>query len=229
MRRVSTPVPSSRRTGDARGLRLGRAAAMTASCLPVLAVTHLATSGATPPGLVLALVGLTLFGAALLVPAAGTLAPISMTVAAQLLGQVLLSLWHFGAEASGGCLPAVGTGARLGLRLAILRIGPTCPNGTALAGPTTRAALTAVLVAVAVLAAHAVSTLVAVAAMRLPTVWERVVLALVRLVPPIRTALVPAPLVARLRMPVSRPQHRPGRGWDLPLPVRRGPPAPALA
>ena len=225
MSRTRSLPPAPPAEGRVRDALLVRAVALTTCCLPVLTVAHLATGGAPPAPARLAAVGAVLLLAALVTtPCSGPATLAAVAGGAQVVAQAVLVVGQQADSTTTGCLPAVGTGARLGLRLAVLRLDPTCPEGTAAVGPTTTAAVSAMAVAVAVVCAHAAVAVLAGLAMDVSAVWVRVVAAAGHLVPLRRLGAPTVVAPVRFRIAASRPLPRPLRRRMLAVPVRRGPP-----
>jgi hypothetical protein len=216
--------------GDARprAVPAVRALALTALTAPVVAIAHLITTGTTPPALAVLAVAAAAFALGAAVPAAGPRALAVLLGAAQLTGHAVLALLATGgpatAGAPAGCLPTVGRGADLGLRIALY--GETgCPPGTYAGGTLSHAALAAVAAAAAIVTCH---LLVASAGGRLLAVAERCartvreIVAVIRPVP----ARLPRPpfLPQRTALPPAR-DDRPAPRFHLPVPItHRGPP-----
>ena len=149
---------------------------------------------------------------------------------AQTAGQLLLVVHRPGpGGGSSGCVPAIGRGAELGLRLTLLRQEPTCPNGTLAVSTTGTAATAVILTALAILLGH---TLVALLAAAVPLAAEATV-ATVRALRALVTPATPSPLAPcaapralRATPLATRPVHSP---WTPRPAPTRGPPPPAGA
>jgi hypothetical protein len=131
--------------------------AVVAVCVPALALGHALTAGTLPalPALLLA-AGAAVAVAVLARPAGGP--PTAATAGvAMLAGHAVLALGGglLGGVAGQGCLPALGRGAELGLRLAILAPHSGCPAGTFAPGAAAQQIWAPVVAAVAILAGHA--------------------------------------------------------------------------
>jgi hypothetical protein len=225
---------------DAQGSHRGtQAAAVAVMGVPGILLAHLLTTGVTV-GLsaVLAVSAIVLVVAALL-PVRSTRGLALVTAATQLAGHTVLTLAAAHGSAPSGCIPAVGRGASLGLRLALLQADVTCPTGTLAPGPAagvTAAALSAVLAALTILAGHAAAaglTGLMLTAVRhaaragrelgvlagtlaaMPT-WIALLFSAARR--PVRVAAGDPPTHRADVVPLS-PQHRPGTV------ARRGPPS----
>jgi hypothetical protein len=208
--------------------RVPRAVAVTLLATPAMLLAHLVAAHSVPAPLVIALVAGTVFGLTAMLglssgSGGGGRWRLAVTVGvAQLAGHGLLALTHpaAGAASSGGCLPIVGRGAELGLRLALLRHDAACPQGSLVAGPTAAGALAALLSAGLVLAVH---SLVAVLAAALVTAAEvavqalRECAALVLRLP----ARAVAPVAAPRQLVASPASGRPVRARFTPRPERR--------
>jgi hypothetical protein len=212
--------------------RVPRAAAVTLLATPAMLLAHLVTARTVPAPAMITLVAGTVFGLTAVFglgsrSAGGSRWRLAVTVGvAQLAGHGLLALTHpaAGPASSGGCLPIVGRGAELGLRLALLRHDAACPQGTLAAGPTAAGTLAALLSAGLVLIVH---SLVAVLAAALVTAAELAVQALrdcAALVLRLPARAV-APVAAPRQLAASPASGRPVRARFTPRPVqRRGPP-----
>jgi hypothetical protein len=145
------------------GHRVARATAAAVITVPCVLIAHLLTTGAVASAPVSALIALLVLTVTALLPARSTTGLALVAGAAQLVAHTALALWPAvpGAGTGAvGCLPAVGRGAELGLRLAVLRADGGCPAGTLAAGATLTGALAAVVTAVVIVAAHiAIATL----------------------------------------------------------------------
>ncbi|MDQ1295957.1 MAG: hypothetical protein QG608_3844 [Actinomycetota bacterium] len=200
--------------------------ALLASCLllPTMFLAHLATTGTIPPAR-LALPAAAVVLGVLLLHRSGSRIPVLCAGLGQLLGQAVLALPVEGsAPGSHGCLPVVGRGAELGLRLALFRQSQECPSQTLAQGPTSTAVTASLLGAVAILLAHT-----------LAAVWGSAVAAWLT-----SCVVLAASLLRRLGslgrplptlVPATRPRPCPA-SWPpraFPVPVlgptgRRGPP-----
>jgi len=200
---------------------LWRAPALATITTPTVLLAHLATTGALPAWPVtLAVVAVGLIVGAL-APAVRTAGLAVVVGISQLSGDALLMLTE--QRPGGGCLPAVGRGAALGLRMAALREDPACPPGTMATGPFTQAALLGVLTAAVLVVTH---LLFATLGGMLVTAVERSVGALRAI-----AALV-TPRPVRLPPPATGSGNTPPAPVRVPLPRRtvplalthRGPP-----
>jgi hypothetical protein len=148
---------------------------------------------------------------------------------AQAAGHTLLAVAHpvAGPASSGGCLPMVGRGAELGLQLALFRHDASCPKGDLSVGPSTTVAVTALLTAALILAAH---SLIAVLAAALVSAAEVAVATLRSSARLVRPHLLPAvvPVAAPRQVAAAPRAERPVRSLWTPRPaLRRGPPVSA--
>lgn len=214
-----------------RAARMSRAATATLFAVPMMLLAHLVTAHAAPRPSVAVLVAGTVFG---LTAATGTRSRWRLAAVvglAQFAGHAVLAVLHpaAGPASAGGCLPMVGRGAELGLRLALLRQDSSCPPGSVSAGPATTAALAGLLTAGLILLTHSVlavvtALLVTAGELAVRTVRACAVLTVPRAVP----ARVPVTAAPPLPPPAAR--HRPIRTRFVPAPSRRrGPPATVTA
>lgn len=210
--------------GGTGAQRAGQACAVAAVGVPGVLLTHLLTTGApaTVPAAVGVALAVLLAGASRLVGGAPALA--ALTGFGQLAGHTVLALYSPATSGPPACIPAVGRGASLGLQFAVLRADAACPVGTLAPGPTASVALTAVGIAVAILAGNALIAvlggLLLRAAVRATVVTELITEVLARLPAAIRALLLgvrapvrpmPRSLPARCAaVPVPGPQWRPG-------------------
>ncbi len=148
--------PYAERVSEQVTDRVARGLAVAALTVPSMVVAHLATAGTAPSPIALAAVAVLVAGVGALCLDRSAVTPRGVSAAViglvQLTGHAVFSA----ATASGeGCLPVVGRGAQVGLRLALLRPAPECPPGTL--GLTQAAATTTsvLLAAALVLLAHA--------------------------------------------------------------------------
>lgn len=126
--------------------------------VPGILLAHLLTTGDAAGPLAVAAVAVAVLAVAALLPARTTSGLALVTAATQLAGHTVLTLATAHGSTPDGCIPAIGRGASLGLRLALLEADATCPAGTLAPGPAAgvgAAALSAVLAAVTILAGHA--------------------------------------------------------------------------
>jgi hypothetical protein len=134
--------------------RLPRALALTALTVPAVLVAHLLTTGAAPAlAAVLAVAGVA-FALGALVRVSGAPALAAVIGAAQVAGHGVLALSP-GGGTGGGCLPAVGRGAELGLQVTLFG-AEGCPPGTYAGGALTAAAVAALVTAAVLVVAHLV-------------------------------------------------------------------------
>lgn len=152
--------------------RAGAVAAATAVSVPTIATSHALITGQPPAWGLLAPAAAAAFAAAFVIGAlVPALAPRVMrsrfvtmisTGVALLAGHATLTALASGSATAGGagCLPAIGRGAQLGFRLALLQHDAACPTGTLTAGPAA-SALTPILLALAILASHALAAVAA--------------------------------------------------------------------
>jgi hypothetical protein len=201
--------------------RVPRAAALTLLTAPAVLVAHLVTSGATPPLAALVAVAAVAFGLGAIVPVSGAPALAAVIGLAQLAGHAVLALAP--GTGGGGCLPAVGRGARLGMQVTLFG-AEGCPPGTYAAGGTLSRTAVAALVTAAVLVV--VHLLVAAAGGLLVAAVEgcaavrRAFAALVR--PP---ALPRLPVAVRVTDPPAHDEPLRLDGTRLPVALtHRGPP-----
>lgn len=211
---------------------MARATAVAVITVPCVLLAHLLTTGAiasTPASVLCALIVLAVTA---LLPARSTAGLGLVAGAAQLAAHTVLALWPAGpgtGTGAMGCLPAVGRGAELGLRLAVLRADGGCPAGTLAAGATVTGALAAMVTALVIVAAHtAVATLtgLVLSGVQSLTAFVAGLLGAARLV------LLALP--SWLPVPRPDPSHPETRRWvrrrPNPAPMlRRGPPATVVA
>ena len=207
--------------------RAARAVVVAALVTPAVVLAHLLTRGALPgtAGL-LAVAGLAGL-VTLVVPAQGRFRLAAVVVAAQVAGHTLLAATSGSAA---GCLPAVGRGARAGLRLALLRTDAVCEPGTLAAAPALTALVGSALTGLAVVAGH---LLVASLSARLVGAWEtllaRVADVVAAVLPALPRVLAPVPAAPRSTRPVREAVRPAAARLHVPAPlVRRGPPLPAV-
>jgi hypothetical protein len=145
------------------GRRVARATAVAVITVPCVLVAHLLTTGAVASMPESAVITALVLGVTALLPARTTAGLALVAGAAQLAAHTALALWPVGSTGGTGaigCLPAIGRGAELGLRLAVLRADGGCPAGTLAAGASLTGALAAMVTAAVIVAAHtAVATL----------------------------------------------------------------------
>jgi hypothetical protein len=214
---------------DARLEPTARATRGIAICLlavPAMLVAHLMTARTVPPAGVVVLVTLVAF-AVTAAAAPRSRWSLALTVGlAQAAGHALLALLSpvTSTASPRGCLPMVGRGAELGLQLALVRHDATCPLGAVAAGPTTTAALAALLSASLILAVHGVIAALAAALVTAAEFALRTLRSCAALVRP--APALPALPVAAPRMLAAAPSTgRPVRSLWTPHPAqRRGPP-----
>lgn len=194
-------------------------------------LAHLITARAVPGPGVVTLVAAVVFGLAA-ATAPGTRWRLALTVGlAQVTGHGLLALMPFitGSTSPSGCLPAVGRGAELGLRLALFRPDAACSQGDLAIGPTTTAAVAAVLTASLILLAHGA---IAILAARLVTGGELAVRTLRHCTTSVSPVLAcpHVPVITSRQVTVGSVTAGPVRPRCSPRPVsRRGPPTPLRA
>ncbi len=174
--RVSAPaeLPTGRRPGrpDALVAHLWRSIALAAVLVPPMLLLALWQSGTAPAPAAtsIAVAALVITSTAVLtLSGTGTgtgdaPAPRGVLLAAGsglFAGQLALVAWTPG----GGCLPAVGRGAQIGLHLTLMRPDASCPQGTLALTETGSTAATLLGTAFAVLLAHLIAALVGVNAL----------------------------------------------------------------
>ena len=240
-RLVLTPRPAAyaEPVSSRGGHRVARATAATAITLPCVLLAHLLTTGVVVSATATVLSGLLVLTVTVLLPARTRTGLALVAGAAQVCAHAALALLPAAASATGagagagtgrlGCLPAVGRGAELGLRLVVLRADGGCPAGTLAAGASLTGALAALVTALVIVLGHAtLAGLTAALLTGAEAVADRVsvlraaaLLVLHRaatLLPAGRPAAAPP---AALRWTRTRPRPAPLR--------RRGPPATAFA
>lgn len=226
------PAPTApRRARVSPGTRAARAASVCLLAVPTMLLAHLVTARAIPRPAVVVLVTAAVFAVTTVSRTRSRWRLAVVVGLAQAAGHALLAAAHpvAGPDSTGGCLPVVGRGAELGLQLALLRHDASCPKGGLAVGPSTTAAVAALLTAALILAAH---SLIAVLAATLVSAAEVAVATLrscTRLVrPPLPPVVVP---VAAPRQVTAAPTaDRPLRPLWTPRPaLRRGPPRTATA
>jgi hypothetical protein len=145
---------------------VARATAVTAITLPGVLLAHLLTTGVVASATATVLSALLVLTVTVLLPARTRTGLALVAVAAQICAHAVLALLPAAATATGaaglgagtgrlGCLPAVGRGAELGLRLVVLRADGGCPAGSLAAGATLTGAVAALGTAVVILLGHA--------------------------------------------------------------------------
>ena len=205
-----------------RDARLARALALTALTAPAVLAAHLLTTGAAPAlAGVLAVSGVA-FALGALVRVSGAPALAAVIGAAQVAGHGVLTLSPGGGVAGGGCLPAVGRGAELGVQVTLFG-AEGCPPGTyaggALTGAAVAALVTAAVLVVTHLAVAAAGGLLLAAAEGCAAV-RRAFAALVR-----PLVLPRLPVAGRLAAPPDHPQPLRLDGTRVPVALtHRGPP-----
>jgi hypothetical protein len=103
----------------------------TLAVLPIMLAAHWATARQIPEPMLVLIVGLAVFVTILVLPWRGRRSLTAAVGAGQLAGQFLLGwLGPATGRENLGCLPLVGRGADLGLRLALVRPDSSCPHGT---------------------------------------------------------------------------------------------------
>jgi hypothetical protein len=202
-----------------------QATSVAAVTLPCVLLAHLLTTGTVVSAPAAALCGLVVLLVGGAVPARSTGRLALCVGSAQVAAHAVLALLP--AQAVGtprGCLPAVGRGAELGLRLAVLRPDSGCPTGTLAAGTTITAAVAAMLTAVVIVAGHAAAAALSGALLAGARTVLAVVVALVALVALVLTARPVTPGWPRV-LRAGPATRRPVRAQRRPGPVlRRGPP-----
>jgi hypothetical protein len=213
--------------GSGRPDRIARVPqALLASCLllPTMFLAHLTTTGTIPPAR-LALPAAAVVLGVVLFHRSGTRVPVLSAGLGQLLGQAVLALPVEGsAPGSHGCLPVVGRGAELGLRLALFRQSQECPSQSLAQGPTSTAVTASLLGAAAILLAHALAAVWGPAA----AAWLASCVVLAEsLLQGLRSLDEPLPALVLATRPRSCPVPWPPRPFPVPVlgPTgRRGPP-----
>jgi len=208
--------------------RLPQAVLVSCFLLPTMFLAHLTVSGALPPFRLAALASATVLGV-LLLPGSRRGGPVLSAGLGQLLGQAVLGLPVDGSVSGPhGCLPVVGRGAELGLRLALFRQEQECPSRTLAQGPAQAAVTASLLSAATVLLAHALAAVWGPAVARWLTSSVAAASALLR---GLRTLFEPfgSPPPApcrRIALPPGPPRPRPplvlgrtGRRGPPPLPA----------
>jgi hypothetical protein len=194
--------------------------------VPAILVAHLLTARTIPPAEIVVLITLVVF-AVTAATATRNRWSLALTVGlAQAAGHALLAMLSpvTSTTSPRGCLPMVGRGAKLGLQLALVRHDDACPQGAVAAGPTTTAALAALLSASLILAVHGVIAALAAALVTAAEFALRTLRSCAALVHP--APVLPALPVAAPRMLAAAPSaDRPVRSLWTPHPAqRRGPP-----
>jgi hypothetical protein len=205
---------------------VARAAAVCLLTVPTILMAHLMTARTVPAPAVIVLLAVVVFAVTVATTNPGRWRLALVVGLAQAAGHGLLAGVHpsSGPASSGGCLPIVGRGAELGLRLALLRHDTSCPHGGIATGPTTTAALAAALTAVLILAVHSVIALLAAALVTAGGVAVQTLRSCAALVRPV-LASPAAPVPAPLRVAAAPTADRPVRTTWTPRPaLRRGPP-----
>lgn len=205
--------------------RAARAIAVALITVPAMLAAHLATAGDfPPPHLVAGVTAIVAVVAAAVTSQRRWMLAVGVGLA-QAAGHVVLAILTPSADsvAGRGCLSAVGRGAEIGLRLALLRHDATCPSGALTAGPATVATVATVLAAVLVLVGHAAIALLASALVVAVHTVVRVAAAVAGLR---LTCSAPRPLVhAPRRLAASPAAERPAGPLWRPRPTAlRGPP-----
>jgi hypothetical protein len=198
--------------------------------VPCVLLAHLLTTGTVASAPASALSALLVLAVTALLPARTARGLALVAGAAQLAAHTVLALWASGTGTGAvGCLPAVGRGAELGLRLAVLRADAGCPTGTLAAGAALTGALAAVTSAVVIVAAH---TLIAALTGMLVAGADTLAGFVAGLISAVGLVLRQLPTwvpVPRLR-PTDPQAQRWVRSRPGPRPLqRRGPPAPIAA
>jgi hypothetical protein len=204
---------------------LSRLLTVPALAVPGAVAGHLAVTGTLLPWQVAAAGGGLSALLGVLLPGRGRVAA-TLAVASAALGAQAVVLTTVGGGQ--GCLPAVGQGAEVGLRLALLRRDAACPAGTFAAGGLTRVGLSVLLTGVLVILGN---LLLAVGGGRCIAVAE-FALAHVRAVFTHARLILPRPLVlpSQRRVLPSRAVLVPRCTHRVPIALtRRGPPWPVPA
>lgn len=202
------------------------AALVTLCVTPVMLVSHTAVAGAPPSAATASAVVLLMFAAVLVGPWRGRAGLAVTAGACELAGQSVLALATTQQGQAVGCLPLVGRGADVGLRLALVRYDPVCPHGTMALQPRGAALAALLLAAAAVVVVHLMALALADAAVGAVAVVRQVAarlgtlvhLALHRVVGPVGTA--------PRRRPVEGPAAHALPARALPVCGLRGPPLP---
>lgn len=146
-----SPSPSARAV---------QALAVAAVGAPAALLAHLLVTGAPASTAGAVLATLAVLATAAAVPARRSATLAAVTALTQLAAHTVLALMPTATPARPpACIPAVGRAASLGMQLAVLRSDDGCPSGTLALGTAAAATLTAVLVALAILAGNAVLAL----------------------------------------------------------------------
>lgn len=218
---------------DAATPRVARSVAVCLFAVPAMLLAHLVTARTVPtPGVAL-LVTATVFAVTAAAPVGSRWRLALVVGLAQAAGHGLLAVTHpvDPTGSPGGCLPMVGRGAELGVRLALFRQDASCPQGEVVVGPTVTVAVAALLTAVLILAAHTAVAVLAAALVRAAELAVDALRSCARLVRPRPTRLpVTVPVPAPRRMSPVDTAERPARPQWNPRPaLLRGPPAVATA
>ena len=207
-------------TRDA-GARLPRALALTALTAPAVLVAHLLTTGAAPALAGVLAVAVVAFALGALVRVSGAPALAAVIGAAQVAGHGVLALSP-GGTAGGGCLPAVGRGAELGLQVTLFG-AEGCPPGTYAGGALTRAAVAALVTAAVLVVSHLVIATAGGLLLAAAEGCAAVRRAFAALVRPL--VLPRLPVAGRLPAPPDHPQPLRLDGTRVPVALtHRGPP-----
>ncbi len=214
----------------AGGVRWACAVALTLLTVPAMLLAHLIIARQVPSAAAVLVISVVVVGVAGVLPSRSRAGLAAVAALAQALGQTLLALLSTGPTSThaGGCLPAIGRGAEVGLRLALLRHDTACPPGTLAPGPAAAVATAALLTAVLILAGHSAVALLT-GWLVLGTVATVEVAQRLRAVTMVAVLLRPRPTVPAPRALLATPPPRPvpAAGWVPPPLSRRGPPLPA--
>lgn len=161
----------SERRSEQVAARAARGLAVAALTVPAMVIAHLVAAGTIPsPSRLVAVAALVAVVSALVRPGGAgrrDVGSVAVICLAQLAGHAVFSMATAGGS---GCLPVMGRGAEVGLRLALLQPDPACPPGTLglteAAATTTSMLLAALLVVIAHLISGALGQLLVVSAGR---------------------------------------------------------------
>jgi hypothetical protein len=142
--------------------RAVRAAAIAAVGVPCALLAHLLATGRPAEGAAAVLAALAVLGVAAVLRARNAIGFAAVTALTQLAAQAVLAGYPSGTPSTPpACIPAVGRAATLGVHLAMLTADERCPSGSLALGALAAAALTALLVALAILAGNALVAVLA--------------------------------------------------------------------
>jgi hypothetical protein len=156
-----------------------RRVAVAVAAVPAVLLAHVLASGTVPGTRSTAAVATVVVLVALLAPVRRRAGLALAMGVAQLSGHAVLLLSR-PADGAVGCLPALGRGARAGLRMAGWDPAPACPQGMVAVDPRTAAAAAALVTAMAIVLGHALAVLLASVAVLLAEGARAVVTALLR-------------------------------------------------